>query len=152
MWGWGWRPLVSSCLWLIASAPFVEKAVTASSSKGRWSSLRIQFYIFCFVPLICLSLCQNHTAWITIDDVLKSDEVIPLPLFLIFKIALAGAPGWLSQLSGWLWLRSWSHGPWVQARVGRCADSSEPGACFGFRVSLSLSLLLPCSVSVCLSL
>ena len=27
-----------------------------------------------------------------------------------------------------------------ESRVGLCADSSEPGACFGFRVSLSLSL------------
>ena len=26
-----------------------------------------------------------------------------------------GSPGWLSQLSVWLWLRSCSHGSWVQA-------------------------------------
>ena len=26
-----------------------------------------------------------------------------------------GVPGWLSRLSGRLWLRSWSCGPWVQA-------------------------------------
>ena len=35
--------------------------------------------------------------------------------------------------------------------VGLCADSSEPGACFGFCVFLSLSLPLPHSCSVCLS-
>ena len=33
-----------------------------------------------------------------------------------------------------------------------CADSSEPGACFGFRLLLSLSLLLSRSFSLCLSL
>ena len=48
--------------------------------------------------------------------------------------------GWLSQL------RSDSgsgHDPTVcefELRVGLCADSSEPGACFGFSLSLSLSL------------
>ena len=45
-----------------------------------------------------------------------------------------------------------------EPRVGLCADSSEPGACFRFCVSLSLSLLLslslplPRSCSVFLSL
>ena len=34
--------------------------------------------------------------------------------------------------------------------VGLCADSSEPGACFGFCLPVSLSL--PCSHSVSLSL
>ena len=33
-----------------------------------------------------------------------------------------------------------------EPRVGLCADSSEPGACFGFWVSLSLSL---CPFPVC---
>ena len=35
-----------------------------------------------------------------------------------------------------------------ELHVGLCADSSKPGACFGFRVSLSLPL--PCSRSVSL--
>ena len=52
-----------------------------------------------------------------------------------------GVPGWLSLLSDRLQLRSWSHGLWVRAPVGLCADSSEPGACFGFCVSFSLSPL-----------
>ena len=40
-----------------------------------------------------------------------------------------------------------------EPRVGLCADSSEPGACFGLCVS-PLSLNLPCSrsVSLCLSI
>ena len=37
-----------------------------------------------------------------------------------------------------------------EPRVGLCADSSEPGACFGFCVSLSLTLPRSCSVSLCL--
>ena len=39
-----------------------------------------------------------------------------------------------------------------EPHVGLCADSSEPEACFGFWVSLSLSLCLTHSHSVCLSL
>ena len=35
--------------------------------------------------------------------------------------------------------------------AGLCADSSEPGACFRFCVSLSLPLSHLCSVSLCLS-
>ena len=38
-----------------------------------------------------------------------------MPEFFWLKSAFDGAPGWLSQLSVWLWLRSWSHSPWVQA-------------------------------------
>ena len=36
--------------------------------------------------------------------------------------------------------------------VGLCADSLEPGACFGFCVSLSLLLPDSCSLSLSLSL
>ena len=56
-----------------------------------------------------------------------------------FKICDHGAPGWLSQLSIQLRLRSWSHGSWLQAmvQVGLCADSLDPRACFRFSVSLS---------------
>ena len=49
------------------------------------------------------------------------------------------APGWLSWLSVQLQLRSWSHSSWVRASCWAVVDSSEPGACFGFCVSLSLS-------------
>ena len=34
--------------------------------------------------------------------------------WLIFR-AIGGVPGWLSQLSVWFQLRSWSHSSWVQA-------------------------------------
>ena len=62
-------------------------------------------------------------------------------------------PGWLSWLSGRLQLRSWSHSSWVQApcqalcwQLG--AWSLLPILC----LPLSLSLPLPCSHSVPLSL
>ena len=51
----------------------------------------------------------------------------------------AGVPGGLSQLSFWLRLRPWSCGLRFKPTIGLCADSSEPGACFGFSLSLSLS-------------
>ena len=38
-----------------------------------------------------------------------------------------------------------------EAHVSLCADSSEPGACFGFCVSLSLYPSLTCALSLCLS-
>ena len=49
---------------------------------------------------------------------------------------LSGSVGWTSDFgSGYdLTVRE------LEPRVGLCADSSEPGACFGFCVSLSLSL------------
>ena len=56
-------------------------------------------------------------------------------------------PGWLSWLSGRL---RWGHDLVVrefEPRVGLCADSSEPAACFRFCVSLSLTLPHSCSVS-----
>ena len=67
------------------------------------------------------------------------------------KLKILGAPGWLSQLGVWLWLRSWSHGLWVRApRRALCwrlrAWSLLPILC------LPLSLPLPCSCSVSLCL
>ena len=61
-----------------------------------------------------------------------------------------GVPGWLSRLSVWLWLRSWSHGWWVRAlcqALVLTAGSLE----LLWILCLPLSLLLPCSHSVSLS-
>ena len=49
-----------------------------------------------------------------------------------------GAPGWLSWLGVRLQLRSDLTISEFKPHVRLCADSSEPGACFGFGVSLSL--------------
>ena len=56
---------------------------------------------------------------------------------------LGGSVGWAADFSSGhdLVLRGF------EPRVGLCADSSEPGACFGFCVSLSLTLPHSCSVS-----
>ena len=55
-------------------------------------------------------------------------------------------PGWLSQLSIRLQVRSWSHSLWVWAPHQALCGQLTAWACFGFCVSLSLSLPLPCSV------
>ena len=59
----------------------------------------------------------------------------------------SGVPGWLSQLSVQLWLRSWSHSSWVQA--------PRQALCWQLRawillqiLCFPLSLPLPCSCSV----
>ena len=67
-------------------------------------------------------------------------EARSLPEFLCTqKTSNSGAPGWLRRLSLGhdLVVRGF------EAHVGVCADSSEPGACFGFCVSFSTSLC-PC--------
>ena len=58
-----------------------------------------------------------------------------------------GAPGWLSRLRSDF---GSGHDLTVcefEPRVGLCADGSEPGACFGFCVSLSLRPFPTCSLS-----
>ena len=68
------------------------------------------------------------------------------------KFSVGGRPlGWLSWLSVQLQLGSWSHG--FEPRVRLCADSSEPGTCFGSSVPFSLSVppLLMLSLSFSLS-
>ena len=67
-----------------------------------------------------------------------------------FKIAQSiGLPGWLSRLSGWLRLRSRSHGLWVRAprralgwqlRAWSLSDSVSPSLCPSPVHALSLSL------------
>ena len=87
---------------------------------------------------------------------LRLPPIVRLILPLSYKNTWVGAPGWLSWLSTWLQLRPWSHSLWVQALWTHvlCADSSasgssDPGACFGFCVSLSLSA--PPPLILCLS-
>ena len=57
----------------------------------------------------------------------------------ILKNDILGAPGWLSRLS----VLDFGSGHDLavhefEPRVGFCADALEPGACFGFCVSLPL--------------
>ena len=61
---------------------------------------------------------------------------------------LGGSVGWVSNfgLGRDLPVREF------EPRVGLCANSSEPGACFGFCVSLSLCFSRACALSLCLSL
>ena len=64
----------------------------------------------------------------------------------------------LGCLGGSVWsillqLRSWSQDPCMSSSPasGSCADSLQPGACFGFCDSLSLCLSPACSLSLSLS-
>ena len=61
----------------------------------------------------------------------------------------SGVPGWVSWLSIQLYHNLMVHE--FEPHIGLCADSSDPGACFGFCVSLSLCLSLHHSLSLCLS-
>ena len=73
-----------------------------------------------------------------------------MPGLLIKRWGCLKVPGWLS------WASSFGSGHDLtvcgfQPRIGLCADVSEPGACFGFCVSLSFSLSL-CPPQLALSL
>ena len=59
---------------------------------------------------------------------------------------LDGSVGWATNFGSGHDLAVCEFAP----RIGFCADSSEPGACFRFCVSLSLTLPCSCSVSPCL--
>ena len=62
-----------------------------------------------------------------------------------------GAPGWLSQLSVRLQLRSWSHSPWGWApRRALCWQLRAWSLLRMLCLPLSLSLPCSCSVSLCL--
>ena len=64
--------------------------------------------------------------------------------FKVYLIVLA-APGWLSQLSIRLWLRSWSHSSWVQAL--HQARFCQHRASFRSSVPLSLCPCPTCALS-----
>ena len=67
----------------------------------------------------------------------------------------SGTPGWLSQLSVWFWLRSWSHGLWVRApRWALCWQLRAWSLLWILCLPLSLPLprLFSLSLSVSLSL
>ena len=71
--------------------------------------------------------------------------------FLNYNIPKPGAPGWLSQLSVQL---GSGHDLMVrefEPHVGLCADSLEPGACFGLCVSFSLCPSPTCALSLYVS-
>ena len=64
---------------------------------------------------------------------------------IIHKEWLTGVPGWLSRLSVWLQLRSWSHGSWVH--------TSSQALCWQLRACSQLQILcLPLSLSLSLCL
>ena len=66
------------------------------------------------------------------------DNLISFFFSYIFIRGRRGVPGWLSRPSDFGSGHDLTvHG--LEPQVGLCADSSGPGTCFGFCVSLSLS-------------
>ena len=54
--------------------------------------------------------------WVLYKHPLKdSPEKVSISNLLTINVETRGAPGWLSRLSIWFQLRSWSHGLWVRA-------------------------------------
>ena len=98
------------------------------SSWGRWISIR------------GYSGTTTRNNYTTNSTSYFSAQLHPLKFicWVDLKIGPLGMPGWLSQPSIRLRLRSWSHGCEFEPHIWLCTDSSEPGACFGFCVSLSL--------------
>ena len=65
-----------------------------SQQSHPWTSARVVTSVS-LNPILCLPLSLIRT--------------------LMIKLGFPGAPGWLTQLSIWLRLRSWSHCSWVRA-------------------------------------
>ena len=119
-------------------------------SGGVWVAQSVEHPTSTQVMISCL--VGSSPAWGSVltagslepvlDSASPSLAVRPL-LMLCFSLSLkkwikTGAPGWLSRLS--VRLRS-GHDLAIhvfEPRIRPCADSSEPGACFRFCVSLSL--------------
>ena len=77
----------------------------------------------------------------------QSSSLLPHCLCSVFKLLVDGAPGWLSQLSVRLRLRSWSRSLWV--RAPRQALCWQLRAWSLFRIlCFPLPLTLPCSCSL----
>ena len=67
------------------------------------------------------------------------------------KMIISGVPGWLSQLSFWLQLRSWSYSWWVRAPCqALCSQLRAWSLLRILYLPLSLLLLHSCSVSLCI--
>ena len=108
-----------------------------------------------WVPALHQALCWQLGAWSLLQILCL---LLSLPLLCSCSVSLClskiniGAPGWLSRLNIRLRLRSWSHGSRILSpRVGLCADSSGPGACFGFCIFLSFCSFPAHTLSLSLS-
>ena len=121
----------------------------------RWTLIfayvQVEVQINSFIEMSLYSICWWKYLIFLEHNKEKGKESLALGKYLtaICIISCRGEPGWLSSLSVWLQLTSWSVCGF-EPHIGLCADSSEPGACLGFSVSLSLPL--PRSLTLTLSL
>ena len=77
----------------------------------------------------------------------KREAEESVPGWCNVRNAQLGTPEWLSWLNFQLWLRSWPHGPWVQAPHGVLCWQLRAWSSFRFYVSLSLSLAVSFTLS-----
>ena len=104
-----------------------------SSSPALSSLLSVQSLL----QILCLPLCPSPACALSLSVSISLSKNIK-------KGRLGGSVGWAADFSSGHDLAVREFGP----RVGLCADSSEPGACFGFCVSLSLSAPPPLTLCV----
>ena len=111
----------------------------------------------CHIPFILFSRNFSHTlqplkpkctlSWRG-EGSWKDKPRATVPSNILLEVSVYWVPGWLSWLSIWLWLRSWSRDLWVQA--------PRPALCWQLRAWNLLQILgLPLSApphssSVCL--
>ena len=128
----------------------------------NWATQAPWIKVFCCIDSVSLITCRHAGKaqflgpcnWILAPRPWKIHINITLWFIsyrLLKKYFHSGARGWLSWLSVWLRLRSWSHGSWVKA--------PHRALCWQLRawsllqiLYLPLSLSLPCLCSVSLSL
>ena len=90
------------------------------------------YFLCCFLLLhICIFQIYACSTFFTLSQFLGVSSgfffhSFPLEFSIVLSLNEHGAPGWLSRLSIWLWLRSWSCGLWVWAL--RWALCSQLGA------------------------
>ena len=103
---------------------FIKKKINLFGASGWLSWLSIRLWLRSWshgsrVRAPHLALCWQLRAWSQLRGFYVSLSLCPYPAHTLSlslsKINKTGVPGWLSRLSVWLQLRSWSHGPWVWA-------------------------------------
>ena len=135
-----WKTFIGSLLYSILSVITIN---VAGAYCDGWE---------CYLPLSSSRLSKCNCLHFT-DEKTKDF----LSVTKIFKLhrndsnPVLGTPGWLSWLSIWHRLRSWSHGSWVQALCWALsvltAQSLEPAL-----DSVSSALSAPPPLVLCLSL
>ena len=141
-------PILRS-LWLLSSCYGGETPLRHRGAKPlalsalKWQGTRVEFWLLCLqsvgcpiLPDVRLSLAVAFSCTANNPSRFQCAG---------FQNGSMGAPGWLRQLSIYLWLRWWSQGPGIESCTGLPA---QWGICFSLSLypsqspGLSLSLLI----------